>query len=277
MNLRVLDPVLREKDKLEIKKAGEFKRVEDKFIVSLTEREAVLKKISLNMRPSYPEKSTQFTVIESIYFDSKNLDFFKHDVTDFPTQYKLRIRQYAPNGISNSKLPALLELKRKKGQESKKLRFKIGPMQILGLYQGESLPFNAELIDMNKDISADILKSRLTIMNNLMGEFLLRPVSSISYKRLAFEEGDLRVTIDTDLREKRLVDVFNRNEFQVFSKLDKTEKMIKKFSAKDCFILEVKHQGNIPQWLEEILADRSLNKSSFSKYTYFTAKALQAH
>ncbi len=256
------------------KSEGEFLRTEDKYIISFSHRDHILELINKYMKPSYPDSDTQYTLIESIYFDSKNLDFFKHDVTDYPTQYKLRIRQYAPNGKFNPRAPAHLELKRKRGQESKKLRFKIGPMQLLGLYKGESLPMNDEVIAINKDIELQVLISRMKIINDLMGEFLLRPVTSISYNRLAFEQGDLRVTMDTDISEKRLVDVLNRRDFKTFTKLDKAEKMMKMFSAQECFILEVKHQGHIPSWLENLLNELSLPKESFSKYTYFTAKAI---
>lgn len=257
------------------KTEGEFLRTEDKYIISCSKMDRILEVINKYMSPSYPSPDTQYTLIESIYFDSKYLDFFKHDITDFPTQYKLRIRQYAPNGQFNPKAPAHLELKRKRGQQCKKLRFKIGPMQLLGLFKGESLPLNDEIITMNNEIEKDVLISRMNIINDLMGQYLLRPVSSISYNRLAFERGNLRVTVDREISEKRLVDIFSQSEFQVFTKLDKAEKMMKKFSAQDCFILEVKHQGTTPAWLEGLLTEISVLKSSFSKYTYFTAKAIE--
>ncbi|MFN8370726.1 MAG: VTC domain-containing protein [Bacteriovoracaceae bacterium] len=93
-------------DQFKNNSSGEFNRIEDKYLVKMDDLNTVLKSLYTHMDPSYLDDVTQFTLIESLYFDSDNLDFYKHHFMDLTKRYKLRTRRYAPNGIWSTEASA---------------------------------------------------------------------------------------------------------------------------------------------------------------------------
>lgn len=257
---------------------GEFLRVEDKYVIPNRFLDIVIPLLDMNMKPSFPDKNTKYSMIESLYFDSHHLDFFLHDMSQRATRYKLRIRRYAPDGIWADEHH--LELKRKRGEESKKVRFQVGPSEMESLMKGEAIVYNQELEKLNPNIDAKTLKSRVEKIDQLILKYQLFPVRSVTYKRLAYELGDCRVTVDTQLTQAEYSsineDYCHRLKLKKF--WQNADKLIKKFSFEDYFVLEVKHTGKIPFVIEQALEGlESMKSGNLSKYTYFTALALDSH
>jgi SPX domain protein involved in polyphosphate accumulation len=256
---------------------GEFMRIEDKYLVPNRFLDVLNNVLNRHMKSGFPDKSTQFAMIESLYFDSRNLDFFLHDVANLETRYKLRVRRYAPDGVWADGLH--LELKRKRGDESRKVRFQVGPEDMAVLNKGGAIPYSAHLAELNPDIDPETLKSRVQKIDELILKYNLVPVRSVTYKRMAYELGDFRVTMDTGLTQAEysdLDDEFCRGlKLQDFWK--NADKLIKKFSVEDSFVLEIKHSGEVPVWMQDVLNGLSLNKTGISKYTYFTARSISQH
>ncbi len=256
---------------------GEFLRIEDKYIVPNRYLDLLSGILDRYMDSGFPDKSTKFALIESVYFDSRNLDFFLHDLACLETRYKLRVRRYAPNGEWAEGLH--LELKRKRADETRKVRFQVGPeeMQLLGT--GSVIDYCDRLAKLNPGIDPDTLRSRVEKIDELIIKYNLFPVRSVTYKRLAYEQGDFRVTMDTDLTQVEYSDLdhdYCRGlKLQDFWK--NADKLMGKFSVEDSFVLEVKHSGKVPAWMQEALKGLQLAKTGISKYSYFTARAVDKH
>lgn len=256
---------------------GEFKRIEDKYIVAKDMQELVFQTLSQNMDESYFENDTHYTLIESIYFDSPDVIFFKdHFNPEVLKRYKMRVRRYGPNGTWNTE-NYLLEVKRKKEGQCKKVRFTIGQIELDVINVGLQLELTPRLIKLNEKMKLETLKKRIEKVNELIQKYGLVPSRSIIYKRYAFEKNGFRATIDLDLQEKSLIDL-NRLQSQDFLQKgiwDKANKLVFKFKGEDKFILELKHGGEIPLWAKKMLSDYKISKTSFSKYCYFTARELR--
>lgn len=250
---------------------GEFQRIEDKYLLPSTLKNLVLEKLYKNMEPSYLHKDTTFTLIESIYFDSAQFEFFFHHFLPVETRYKMRIRRYAPNGIW-SEGPVLLELKRKRNGESKKSRFMLPLADLEKIKRLQTLNFNNEIREINPTMKMKTLLKRIHKVNDLISTYSLLPVLSIQYNRLAFEKDGFRVTLDQELSGKG---ISGMNSSHIASLQDnpeiwqKASLLFNKFENDDQVVMEIKHQGVIPNWMTELLNELKLEKTNFSKYCWF--------
>src|SRR5262245_56004628 len=76
-----------------------FVRIEDKFLLPSVYENILIQTIAGHMQPSYASSGTDFTLIESLYLDSDNLDFYQDHFTKTSGRAKVRVRKYAPNGV----------------------------------------------------------------------------------------------------------------------------------------------------------------------------------
>ena len=259
------------------KVAEEFNRIEDKYVVNAQVYHQVMKRLHDHMEPSYLDNGTVFTLIESLYFDSPEFDFFRHHYEDKEVRHKIRVRRYAPNGIW-SQSPVLLELKSKKGEVTQKTRFRLHVRDFNRLANGQEIQLSATLLELNKNLSNQSLISRIHQVNALIVQYRLRPSVAVTYKRFAFEKDDLRVTVDQDVTVDIRQNLTNDGK-QFIDQLDiwpKAQKVIKKYRPEENFILEVKHQGHISQWLQDLLSQCEIKKTSFSKYCWSIAREVSA-
>lgn len=255
---------------------GEFLRIEDKYLTNGDLKKRVLNSLYENMEPSYLDPQTEFTMIESLYFDSDNLDFFRHHFAKKPTRYKMRIRKYGPDGVWNTD-SYLLELKRKSNGKCKKVRFKISPSDLDSLMRGETLQSLEKIYQLNKAVGRKAITQRFNMINDLITEYKLRPVRAIRYKRFAFEKDGFRATVDTELHQIEHINLdqeFSNNIKSEDKTWKKVTKIMNKYGDGNKFVLELKHTGTIPEWTKEMLEKYEIKQTSFSKYCFFTGSQL---
>lgn len=256
---------------------GEFKRIEDKYLVPRALEQQVFNRLSENMDESYLDTDTHYTLIESIYFDSADVHFFKdHFNSAILKRYKMRVRRYGPNGVWNTE-NYLLEVKRKKEGACKKVRFTIGQPELDVISAGLQLELTERIISLNSKMKLETLKKRVAKVNELIETYGLVPARSVRYKRYAFEKNGFRATIDIDLVEGPLIDLTKVSEDELLANniWEKANRLVNKFNGEDKLILELKHGGEIPQWATDMLKEFDIVKTSFSKYCYFTARDLK--
>lgn len=269
MTQQVIPPVVTEE--------GEFNRIEDKHVVEISQLEKVLAVLNEKMKPSYLDNGTVYTLIESLYFDSSNLDFFKHHFSGMESRHKLRSRRYAPNGVWNN-APALLELKTKKNGVCLKTRFKVPAPDFENLISAEAITLSQELMKLNNKVEMAALIRRVEQVNELTQRYHLRPNVSVTYHRYAFEDGEFRVTIDTNIQVKILKSMSAADAYEIMNSevWPKAEKVIKRYNGVGKFVLETKHQGTIPEWFNQLVEESGIKKSSFSKYCWGIAKEVES-
>lgn len=258
------------------KEEGFFQRIEDKFLFSKNSRDRVLNKISSVMNPSYPVEGTEFTLIESIYFDGQDFKFFQDHFQRLEARYKLRLRKYAPNGIWNKEV-VLIELKEKVAGVCKKIRFRLNKKNYKRVKKGKVIKLTSDLIKLNSDISLKTLRSRVKKINHMIETLELRPRLKVRYTRLAFAKDDFRLTIDNNL-EYKLIDNIEEAEAQEISEKEVWQKAVRqnlRYEDQETSIMEMKHGGEIPSWAKRMLSDFGINKTSFSKYCWSVGTAIQ--
>jgi len=252
-------------------KHGKFKRIEDKVLLSQEQAGLLLGDVNRHMKPSYLREGTEFTLISSCYFDGAGLDFFHHHFLKTPKRYKLRVRRYAPNGIWSEEAP-LIELKSKEEGISRKRRFSLTRDNYERVMCGKTIHITEELRALNPKAASEKLLKWVTKINGFILEYGLRPVLRVQYKRFAFEAADgFRLTMDRDLNIEALD--FNVSEAARTSLISdeiwgKARVLAAKYDRSRHCVVELKHTGRPPQWVESFLKQRVIEETSFSKYCW---------
>lgn len=258
-----------------------FRRFEDKYIVPKSLRDVLVKELAKHLKTDYPDKDTKFNLMKSTYFDSLNFDMVKHHMSKANSRFKIRTREYGPNGKLHKADFTFLEIKAKHGDICDKFRIKVPREDMETFKKGAPLTATVKLAKINSNIALPELVKRVADINQALELFHLRPSCETQYTRRAYTDGTvndagLRVTFDEGVQYK-VLDVVPSQISSDLKKGDSEEqqtllRMIDNYQPKDHMILEVKHQGSVPDWLTKFLNDNKLQKTQFSKYCYSIAK-----
>ncbi len=243
-----------------------FVRIEDKYLVPKSSLPQLLKLLRSNLDPSYMSEGVRFNMIESLYFDSPTLKVFRDHFATGISRFKLRLRQYGPNGLfAPDTEPSHLEMKQKADGVSRKFRFKVGFAAKLALLAGSTLPLDFAEAKKKKEL----ISERCTQVNSAISDFGLRPQAKVIYERQAFERNGLRVTVDDNVRAELLTPLAPElvSELLKSTELERAKQMIGQYSS-DVVIVEVKHAGITPDWLKNFFIATHTAPASFSKYCY---------
>lgn len=176
-----------------------------------------------------PDEHGKFYHIKNIYFDTKDLRFFKdHLLKD--NRFKLRARKY------NTSNDVFLEIKRKNDGHIIKERRKLEPNQ-----------YPAILFDENND--SKFVK--------LMDEYQASPIAVIEYLREAYflkEDPTTRITFDRRLRYKPIKNAL----------MDQTADQA--IMPNNTVILEIKFYHEMPKKVKNFLKKFNLKRRPVSKY-----------
>jgi SPX domain protein involved in polyphosphate accumulation len=257
-----------------------FRRFEDKYLIPKTFKDELVKLLSKHLKTDYPDKDTKFNLMKSVYFDSSNLDMVQHHMSKANSRFKLRTREYAPDGKLHKSDFTFLEIKAKHGDISDKFRIKVPKDDMETFKKGAPLTPTIQLAKMNPNIALPDLVKRVADINQALELFHLRPSCETQYVRRAYTDGTandagLRVTFDEGVQYK-VLDVIPTGISNDLSKAgeegNNLRSMVDNYSPKDHMIVEVKHHGTVPDWLTKFLNDNKLQKTNFSKYCYSIAK-----
>lgn len=259
--------------------ASLFRRYEDKYILPKTLKKSLTDLLSKHLQPDYPDKKTKFSAMKSIYFDSSNLDMIKHHLSKAQSRFKIRTREYAPNGELSKSEFTYLEVKAKQGPVTDKFRMKVPNSDIETFKKGLPITPSLKLIKANPHISVSDLVKRVQDINSAQQVFNIKPSCEITYNRRAYSDGQvdngLRVTFDEDVRHNILSNIsrLTSESLAKESGEDSLVGMLNGYDPDNHMILEVKHHGSVPDWLGKFLIERNIVKTNFSKYCYSMAKS----
>lgn len=196
--------------------------------------------------------------VESLYFDSTDLRFYREKIEGLKFRRKLRIRRYG-TGLCGPNDPVTVEIKQRVNKVTQKRRFELGCADALSLcdYTGESTGRRANL----EELAAQLPDHQLPLLGEIaaMVENLqLRPVVTTTYLREAFAgtdvEDGVRVTFDHHVagRDK---------DFRFGQDLPNRPTI-----APDQVIVEVKCDERVPLWLTDLTARLNMPVVRISKY-----------
>ncbi len=214
-------------------------RVEDKFLVS--ERELYLLQSRLKVVLNTDRHSINGYTITSVYFD----DFCDSCLQD--TIDGNRIRQKYRIRIYNGSFDVIkLEVKYKRDNRVKKCATEITYEQMCDLMRGICIEEGQSSVD-----------DPITLFNMEIKERGLRPKAIVEYDRMAyvFALGNVRITLDRDLRVSRRFDAFMRKEC-----------ICPKAVLHENRVLEIKYDEFLPDFIAGILEYGNMLQTSFSKY-----------
>lgn len=211
-----------------------FKRVEEKYLITTSEKELLLEKIKKHIQKDEYFEST----ICNIYYDNKEQELIINSLEKPIYKDKVRIRSY---GIPTLEDEIFLEIKSKYKGIVGKRRIK---MKLKEFYN---------YIENNKFKDNQIMKE----LDYLFKYYNLLPNMYIAYDRQCYkgvEDQKLRITFDHNLRSRR-----DNLKLELGDYGDK-------YLDDDLYIMEIKTLVSIPLWLVKELSDLKIYPKSFSKY-----------
>ena len=214
-------------------------RQELKFRVSRADRELLLRRLSAALRPDSHGKNGVYAV-RTLYFDTVYDDALRESLAGAPEKTKFRLRMY---NLDDSFLR--LEKKVKKGVGGTKVGARLTRAECEKLLVGDC----AFLGEKNDAFLLECYAKRQ--------DGGLRPKEIISYTRAAFgcAEGNVRVTVDSDIRACSFTDAF-------FSpKLGGAP-----VTAEDVCVLEVKFDRFLPDYIPHLVGIGDREMQAFSKF-----------
>ena len=213
-----------------------FERTEKKYILTLSQRNALLRKISEYIKPDEYGEST----VNSLYFDTDDDRLIRTSLDKPLYKEKLRLRSYStPRRDSN----VFLELKKKFNGVVYKRRETLNYESAMQYIYNGDFPTDSQ-----------IMREIDWTMNFYSG---LRPKMFIAYDRTAFyskTDRELRITFDRNPR-------FRTDNLDL-AKGSRGERIL----SPDLCIMEVKALKSMPLWLSRALNDLKIFPGSFSKY-----------
>jgi len=214
-----------------------FKRYELKYLLTLQQKEEVLRAIEDHMELDEYGRTT----IRNIYYDTENYRLIRRSLEAPIYKEKLRVRSYS-QAKEDSKV--FVELKKKYDSVVYKRRISM-PEQEAMLWLNQRKP-NEEVTQISREVDyfMEYYKE-------------LRPAVFLTYEREAYytkEKSDFRVTFDdTILCREEAISL----QEEVWGRRILPENLV---------LMEVKCSGGIPIWMTAVLTSAGIRKTSFSKY-----------
>jgi GNAT superfamily N-acetyltransferase len=243
-------------------------RIEDKYLASRSSLDYLTQVLKENLKEGDIDTEVRYNTNRSIYLDNKDLDSLKSGLNKVIPRLKVRIRQYAPNENKWENI-AYLELKAKNKEGlTNKIRVRIFSSSIKSISLGEALEVTPDLVNINKDISADLLRKRVAYINNIIQTYGLKEQIEVNYERRAYTGKNVRVTIDDNLRYLNPQKISEEVAFGIKASKNwiKVSNLNYKLKNDRSIIIEVKYEKEVPSWLKKLLKDIEAKPVKFSKY-----------
>ena len=211
-----------------------FQRRELKYLLTRAQMAQVLEAIAPYMVPD-PHGPA---IVRNLYFDTDSYRLIRRSIEKPVYKEKLRLRSYVPAGEDD---PVFVEVKKKYRGVVYKRRMTMAQQLAIQWLTGAYTPETPGQIGREIDYFRRFYSP-------------LQPVCHLSYRRLAFQTGDFRVTFDDQI-QVRTTDLTFHSDPQGTALL-----------PEDRVLMELKCAGGMPLWMANTLSRLGLYKTSFSKY-----------
>jgi 8-oxo-dGTP pyrophosphatase MutT (NUDIX family) len=243
-------------------------RQEDKYFLPKHNIEKVIAVLSERLALGDIDTDTRYNTNRTIYLDDRDLTSLHDCMTKKKPRLKVRIRQYSPNSMGWEEV-AYAEFKMKEENGfSKKIRVRIPADIVESLSHGGQITMNEGLVNINKDIEKRMLEARVYAINSAIARNGLKKQIEVRYERRAYTGKNIRITIDENLRYLDATEV-DPNVKTVLQDDPKWQQFLEPYvmaSWENPFIMEVKSDGKLPDWIGSLLKSSEAEKAHFSKY-----------
>lgn len=209
-----------------------FNRVEKKYILNKEQFDKIKAILSEKMKKDSFHDDVY--TISSIYLDTDNFDLIRKSIDKPIYREKVRLRCY---GVPSLDSKVFLEIKKKYNGFGNKRRI--------------SLKLKDAYLFINGNLEVDSQIGRE--LKYVLNFYNLKPKVYIVYDRLAFQDGDFRITLDFNIRS-RIDNLYLESHDNLVSLDD------------NIYIMEAKSLNAYPSWFINVLSDLKIYPKSFSKY-----------
>lgn len=212
-----------------------FRRVEKKYIVTTEQMEMLKKLFAHILRPDKYEKYT----LCNVYYDTENSDLIRRSIDKPAFKEKMRLRSY---GVPTEDQSVFLEIKRKYDGTVYKRRIEVSYGEAIAYLENGGYSGDGQIFD-----EIGYFRSLYDVI----------PKMFISYDRTAFcgiNDSSLRLTFDSNIR-------YRTSELSL-SCGDGGEPL----TDPDLHIMEIKANEAMPREMADILCQKGIYPSPFSKY-----------
>lgn len=213
-----------------------FERREIKYMIDARQKEELLQVMAPFMEPDPFARAT----VRNIYFDTDTYRLIRRSIEKPAYKEKLRLRSYSR---AEADSPVFVELKKKYDEIVYKRRLAMPEAEAMDWLCGRRAGADSQI---GREI------------DHLLSYYeTIRPAVFLSYERDAYRslsEDGFRVTFDQRVLARR-------EELALDSDLWGTPLL-----PEGKVLMELKCSGGIPLWMSRALTERSIFKTSFSKY-----------
>lgn len=213
-----------------------FERYELKYLMSCSQRDAILRAMEAHMTPD----SYAHSDIRNLYYDTPDFLLIRRSLDKPLYKEKLRVRSY---GRAQAQTPVFVELKKKYRAVVYKRRIVLPQAQALAALAGDApLPDS----QIGREIASTLAYYET-----------LRPAVFLSYARDAYaprDGGAFRVTFDTQ--------ICYRTDGLTLGGDCRGRALL----TEDQVLMELKTPDAIPLWMARALSACGVRRTSFSKY-----------
>ena len=221
-----------------------FRRVEKKYRLTPTQKDALLSLIGPHLTPDAHGRST----ICSLYLDTPDHRIIRASIIAQAYKEKLRLRSYGTPKMDDE---VFLEIKKKFKGVVYKRREIMTLRQAMAYISGGEKPCDSQIMQ-EIDYAMHFYHQP-------------QPMMLIAYEREAYfcaDNPDLRITFDTNVRAR-----------DTALRLEEGSDGIR-LLPEDAIMMEIKTDGAMPVWLAQALSQCSILPARFSKYgTAYLRKA----
>ena len=226
-----------------------MKRREYKFLIHKEKLTAFRKAIApyLQLDKYSARKSDHRYTVRSIYYDTRQLEFYREKIEGIKIRKKIRVRGY--DGRDDHQY-LFLEIKRKENDRIFKNRSRVQ------FNKSDSLKDLVERTHSKQDEKNEEDAARFFYN---VARYNLHPTVLVTYDREAYfcrYRSGLRLTIDQELRSKPMpafADLFDESSLN--------------YVMPNHAILEIKFYRGLPSWLQKVITQFNLSRQAISKYT----------
>ncbi len=221
-----------------------FNRYEMKYRITNEQYLELRERLSEHMESDEHSRNGEFYTICNIYYDTEHNDLIRRSIDGGIYKEKMRLRSY---GTVDPDQKVFLEIKKKYDGLVNKRRTKMVLRDAYEYFENGIKP------EVQPFMNGQVL-NEIDHMKNRLG---LVPKVFLSYDRCAMfdrENRDFRVTFDKNITARRYDLGLH---YGVYG-----DKLI----GEDEWIMEIKIDKAMPLWMTQILSEKKIYKTSFSKY-----------
>lgn len=240
-----------------------FSRREEKYDVDPVSAARLEARIA-RMLPRFAYRKEQpYTLITTVYFDTRDRDFYLTAERDYDHNVKIRVREYYyPNGSPSylTEDRCYVELKQRALGTVTKKRFAIPKCELQALLSNRDVW--PTLLETTPPSEIGPLREAYTTLRRYLEAYRIEVTSVVTYRRKVYQkdESDLRITLDDQLSVFRpFPDLYADVDALTVDVLGAP------IRSSDRVILEIKCPGEYPAWLREAMAEHTSKR--LSKFT----------